>query len=160
MSLPFLRVRVASTSDIPAMVPIINEAFEVESFLEGTRTDEDRLTKSMQKGKFLLGYDSCNDLVASVYVEARGTRGYLGMLAVSGSHQGKGFGRAMVEAAEVHCRQQGCTAMDLTVLNLRSELLPFYSRLEYEQRGTEVFIPSRPLKPGVECHCIVMSKPL
>lgn len=142
------------------MIPLINDAFAIENFLEGTRTDEGRLKASMKKGKFLLGYDSKNALVASVYVEARGTRGYLGMLAVSTSHQGMGFGRAMVGAAEVHCRQQGCTAMDLTVLNLRSELLAFYLKLEYAERGTEAFHPSRPLKPGVECHCIVMSKPL
>jgi ribosomal protein S18 acetylase RimI-like enzyme len=160
MNSVFLLVRVATPADIPAMLPLINEAFAVESFLEGTRTDADRLARTMQKGQFLLGCDSASDLVASVYVEVRGTRGYLGMLAVSSTHQGKGFGRAMVEAAEVHCRQHGCTAMDLTVLNLRSELLPFYLKLQYLERGTEAFHPTRPLKPDVECHCIVMSKPL
>ena len=104
--------------------------------------------------------ESCARLAAAVYVEVRGARGYFGMLAISPLHQGKGLGRTMVEAAEDHCRKQGCTVMDITVLSLRPELPPFYSKLGYVETGTEEFDPSRPLKAGVECHCIVMSKTL
>ena len=153
-------IRLATPADIPAMVPLINAAFAMETFLDSTRTDEERLAETMKKGEFLLGFSSSDGLVASVYVEVRRTRGYFGMLAVSPSHQGKGLGRAMVEAAEGHCRKQGCDAMDLTVLSLRPELPPFYSRLGYFETGIEEFHPSRPLKDGAACHCIVMSKPL
>lgn len=153
-------VRLAATADIPDMVGVINQAFAIETFLDGTRTDEDRLADLMQNGQFLLAHDHSGNLVASVYVEVRGTRGYFGMLAVSPAYQHKGFGRAMVQAAEEHCRQQGCTRMDLTVLSLRTELPPFYSRLGYSETGSEEFHPSRPLRAGVLCHCILMSKPL
>jgi hypothetical protein len=50
--------------------------------------------------------------------------------------------------------------MDISVLSLRPELLPFYRNLGYSETGTEDFHPTRPLKAGVSCHCIVMSKPL
>jgi hypothetical protein len=50
--------------------------------------------------------------------------------------------------------------MDITVLSLRPELPPFYRRLGYLESGTEEFRPSRPLKSGAECYCIVMSKGL
>lgn len=153
-------VRSATPADIPAMLPVINDAFAIETFLEGTRTNEQQLAQMMQKGKFLLGYTGSGELVAAVYVEARGTRGYFGMLAVVPAHQGKGFALAMVGVAEDHCRRQGCTAMDLTILSLRPELPPFYSKLGYVETGTEEFHPSRPLKDGVTCHCIVMSKGL
>lgn len=155
-----LLIRLATPADVPAMLPIINDAFAIETFLEGTRTDEHQLTNMMRKGEFLLAYDSPGDLVASVYVEVRGTRGYFGMLAVATAHQGKGFARSMVEAAEVHCRHRGCTSMDLTVLSLRTELPPLYAKFGYLETGTEEFRPTRPLKDGVACHCIVMSKPL
>jgi GNAT superfamily N-acetyltransferase len=55
------------------------------------------------------------------------------MLAVDPAHQGKGLGRAMVKSAENYCRQQRCKAMDLSVLSLRPELLPFYRKLGMSQ---------------------------
>jgi len=142
------------------MARLINSAFAVEKFIEGERTNEAELLERMQKGEFLVGSDGAGELAASVYVEVRGTRGYFGMLAVDPQRQGNGYGRKMVEAAEEYCREKGCTAMDLTVLSLRPELLPIYRKLGYAQSGVEEFRPSRPLKPGVECHCIVMSKEL
>jgi hypothetical protein len=50
--------------------------------------------------------------------------------------------------------------MDITVLSLRTELPPFYRKLGYVETGAEEFRTSRPLKDGVQCHCIVMSKAL
>lgn len=154
------RIRVATASDCAAVTRVINSAFAVEKFIEGERTDEAEVRDRMQKGEFLLGYDDSDALIACVYIEVRGKRGYFGMLAVDPRQQGSGLGRKMVEAAEEYCRGQGCTAMDLTVLSLRPELPPIYRKLGYEQTGVEEFRPSRPLKPGVQCHCIVMSKEL
>jgi ribosomal protein S18 acetylase RimI-like enzyme len=155
-----LSVRLAAQSDIPAMIALVNAAFVVESFLEGTRTDEDRMTALMQQGTFLVALAPSGRMVASVYTEKRGERSYLGMLAVSPELQGQGLGRLMVESAEHHSREQGSRAMDLTVLSLRAELLPFYGKLGYELVGTDPFHPPRPLKPGLQCHCIRLSKVL
>ena len=82
------------------------------------------------------------------------------MLAVDPAEQGKGLGRAMVRAAEDYCRTKGCSALDLLVINLRTDLPPFYRRLGYKEVGTEEFHPARTLKTGAECYCIVMSKAL
>ena len=43
----------------------------------------------MQTGGFLIAENGNGKIVASVYVEARGTRGYLGMLVVAPAEQGK-----------------------------------------------------------------------
>ena len=153
-------VRIATLSDIPAMMAVINAVFAIETFLEGTRTDEARLSEMMGKGSFLLACDASGGVLASVYVELRDKRGYFGMLAVSPAEQGKGLGRVMVEAAEDYCHQHGCALLDIAVLSLRPELPAFYTRLGFVQPGTEEFRPSRPLKAGVECHWIVMSKTL
>jgi hypothetical protein len=66
----------------------------------------------------------------------------------------------IMSAAEEHLRRQGCQAVDILVLSLRSELPPIYRRHGYVESGTEEFHSPRPLKAGAECHCIVMSKEL
>jgi hypothetical protein len=43
-SAPSLRIRLATEADIPHLVPMINAAFTVETFLEGTRTDHQRFS--------------------------------------------------------------------------------------------------------------------
>ena len=154
-----LEIRLATTADEASIISVTNAAFAIETFLEGTRTDEEGLTAMMRKGIFLVAEED-GQLVASVYIEIRGLRGYFGMLAVHPTKQGKGLGRVMVDAAEDHCRQQGCNAMDITVLSLRPELPPLYRKLGYVETGSEELHPSRPLKNGIECHCIVMSKTL
>ena len=153
-------IRMAESADIPFMERMINSAFGIEGFLEGERTNREQLSDMMKKGIFLLGHDRTGKLIASIYVEVRKNRGYFGMLAVEPTYQRKGIGRAIVEAAEAYCRKQGCTDMDLTVLSLRPELPPLYHKLGYTENGTEEFRPTRPLKDGLKCHCIVMSKKL
>ena len=155
-----VRIRSATLADVSAIVAVTNAAFAIETFIDGTRTDEDHLTLQMQTGSFLVAQDPSGDVLASVYIEIRGKRRYFGMLAVDPAHQRQGLGLAMVQAAEDHCRKQGCTAMDLLVLSLRPELLPFYRKRGYIEMATEEFHPSQPLKAGFECHCIVMSKVL
>jgi ribosomal protein S18 acetylase RimI-like enzyme len=143
-----------------AMIPIVNAAFAIERFIDGTRTDEERMSEMMNKGTFLVVENSNEKLVASVYTELRGERAYFGMLAVDPSQQGTGLGRKMIDAAEDYCRKQGAKRIDIAVLSLRPELPPLYRKFGYVETGTEEFRPSRPLKPGVECQAITMSKPL
>jgi GNAT superfamily N-acetyltransferase len=152
--------RLAAESDRARLIPLINAAFAIETFLEGTRTDEERLAAAMRKGSILLAEDGGGRLLGCVYAEMRGERGYLGQLAVDPAHQGAGLGRLIVEAAEEHLRRQGCAAVDISVLSLRPELLPIYRRFGYVETGVEEFNPSRALKSGGTCHCVVMSKQL
>jgi predicted N-acetyltransferase YhbS len=155
-----LRIRPATAADRPRLIPLINSAFAIETFFEGTRTDEERLSAMMQKGAILAAEDDSGKLLGCVYVEVRGVRGYLGQLAVDPARQSRGLGMRIMEAAEEHLRRQGCQAIDILVLSLRPELPPIYRRHGYIETGTEAFHSPRPLKPGTECHCIVMSKQL
>jgi|SRR5579863_4608459 len=157
---PTLRIRAATALDSAEMIPLVNAAFAVETFLEGTRTDEIRMAELMRQGQFLVARNEAGRMVASVYIEKRGERGYLGMLAVDPAYQGKGVGRTMLEAAEHQSRVEGCRYMDITVLSLRPELPPIYRKLGYAETGTEEFHPSQPIKSGVVCHSIIMSKAL
>jgi ribosomal protein S18 acetylase RimI-like enzyme len=155
-----LHFRTATAADRPRLIEMINAAFAIETFLEGTRTDEERLAAMMEKGEMFVGEDDRGRIVASVYVELRGSRGYLGMLAVDPAHQRRGLGRRMLEEGERRFREQGCEAVDIIVLSLRPDLPPAYRRLGFVEVRREPFAPSRRLKDGMECHGIVMSKAL
>jgi GNAT superfamily N-acetyltransferase len=147
----------AVADDIPALVRVINAAYEVEKFfVSGDRTDEDTVRRLMTKGVFVIARDT-GGLTGGVYVELRGTRAYFGMLSVEPSRQGTGLGRRLVDEAEQYARDLGCEAMDIRVVNLRGELLPFYRKLGYVERATEPVDDPRALQPF---HFILMSKAL
>lgn len=142
------------------MIPIINAAYAIETFIDGTRTDAERLPPMFDEGEFLVGEEN-GRLLASVYTEVRPEqRGYFGMLSVDPALQGKGLGRKMIEAAEAHLRRRGCDVIDISVVNLNTHLPPLYRKFGYVEVGVEEFHPSKPLKEGFEAHCIVMSKAL
>lgn len=158
-SAPSVRIRVATAADMASMLAIINTAFAIETFLAGTRTNAEEMAKMMRTGEFLLADDASGHLLACVYTEIRGDRGYFGMLSVDPSRQGTGLGKFMVETAENHCRSRGCVAMDMTVLSLRPDLPPFYRKLGYSQTGTEEYVPSRPFfKDAPRCDLMLFSK--
>lgn len=153
-------IRFATTGDVTQIAAVVNSAFAIETFLAGLRTNEADIRTALRKADFLVAEDDAGRILACVRVERRGERGYFGMLAVDPARQGNGLGRALVRAAEQHCRELGCTDMDISVLSLRSELLPFYRRLGYMETGTEPFHPSRPLAHGGTCHRVVLSRKL
>jgi ribosomal protein S18 acetylase RimI-like enzyme len=151
-----LRIRAADVPDVDALVRLINSAFRVEQpFIEGDRIDAEGVRSYMAKGKFLVAGNS-SSLAASVYVELRGDRAYLGLLGVDPARQGTGLGRRMMDAAENYFREAGCQAVDLRVISARTPLPAFYRHLGYVETGTAPFAPDVPVK--VPCHYILMSK--
>jgi GNAT superfamily N-acetyltransferase len=152
-------IRSAKAGDLSALISLINKAFAIETFLDGPRIDEEGLWATLNKGDILVA-ETDGRAIACVYVELRGERAYFGMLAVDPAEQGKSLGRFMIAAAEQYGRNHECKHMDISVLSLRPELLPFYRNLGYAETGTEDFHPTRPLKAGFKCHAILMSKVL
>jgi GNAT superfamily N-acetyltransferase len=153
-----LRFRAASLADADLLARLINAAFLVEQpFILGDRTSPEGLHAYMEKGKFLLAEDA-DGLAGCVYVELRGDRGYLGLLGVAPSRQGRGLGRKLMAAAEDFFREAGCVAVDLRVVSAREPLPAFYRHLGYSETGSAPLAPEVPAK--VRCHYILMSKSL
>jgi GNAT superfamily N-acetyltransferase len=152
-------VRKAQDGDAEAIAAVTNRAYEVEKFfVDGDRTSAAEVRRLQETGWFLIEDAHGGQLAASIYVRAGGGRGYFGLLAVDPALQGRGLGRRMITAAEAMCRELGCTAMDLRVVNLRSELPPFYRSLGYAECGTEPFPEGEVTR--LPCHFIRMSKSL
>ncbi len=97
-------------------------------------------------------------IAACVYIELRGRRGYFGLLSVCPLRQRSGLGKRLIAAAEAFCREAGCECIDLSIVNLRSELPPYYARLGYAETGVAEF-PAE-IETRLPCHFITMSKPL
>jgi N-acetylglutamate synthase-like GNAT family acetyltransferase len=153
-------IRFAEESDLPALTALINKAFKVEAFfIVRDRLMPEETRQYFQKGRFLIAEEN-NTLAGAVYVELRGDRSYLGLLSVDPDRQKSGLGRRLTAAAEEFAREMGAHHMDITVVNLRTELPPFYRKLGYIDDGTAPVRPDmipRLLQP---CHFIKMTKPL
>lgn len=157
---PQLRYRIATADDIAPLVAMINAAFSVEEFLEGTRTDPARLAAMMTKGEMLVAEDAAGRMLGTLFMELRGERGYLGMLAVNPEAQRVGIAQRITTEAEDRFRAQGCKVVEIIVLNMRPELPQLYSRWGFVETGPTDFKPNRAVKPGVQIHGIVMEKRL
>jgi GNAT superfamily N-acetyltransferase len=153
-----LTTRLASADDAPAVAALISLAYRVEDFFKiGDRTDADDVRARMRDAVFLLLEDG-DAIVGAVYVKITGDVGYFGMLSIDPSRQGQGLGARLIGIAEQHCLDAGCRVMELEVVNLRTELPPFYRRFGYVESGTRPFTDTDRAK--LPCHFIVMSKPL
>lgn len=153
-----LRLLQATAADAEPLARLINDAFRSERFF----SDEDRTNPAgvrdyMRKGTFLLVREAQN-LVGCVYLEPRGKRFYLGLLAVEPARQHAGIGAHLMRLAEDHCRAAGATGIDLRIVNVRTELPAWYQRFGYRESGTAPFPPEA--KTKVPCHFVIMSKEL
>jgi len=155
-------VRVAVTADALPLTRLINSAYRVEAFfIIGDRiTDPEVLTRIQGDDSDFLVVDApmAGGLSGAVYVERRADHGYFGLLSVDPDVQGTGLGRLLVEAAEAHCRAAGCRALEIDIVNLRTELPSFYAKFGFTPVGVTPFPAPGKLKQPV--HMVQMRKPL
>jgi N-acetylglutamate synthase-like GNAT family acetyltransferase len=151
-------IRDAVSADIERISSLVNEAYRRERFfIDEDRTSPAKVRELLAKGKFLTLVHG-TDIVGTVYVSLQGERGYFGLLAVDPAKQRSGHGSRLVTAAEDYCRGSGCRFMDMTVVNLRTELPPYYRRLGYLECGVEAFPADQ--RPKLPVHLIRMEKRL
>jgi GNAT superfamily N-acetyltransferase len=159
-----VHTRIAEASDARQIMAVINSAFKVaeEFFCFEDRIALEEVERLFTTGTFLIAEARERGdrvLAGCVYVELKdGDRSYLGLLSVDPLQQQGGLGSLLMTAAEKHCRDLGCRFMDIWIVNLRTELTPFYHRRGYVETGTLPF-PSD-VQTKLPCHFITMAKPL
>ena len=150
-SLTFPHVRPATIEDLDAIVTITNRAFLCEQFcVTGDRTDAADIGQLFAIGKFFVVDDPANPhrLLGSVFGSIENSRGYLGLLSVDPDAQAQGHARLLVAAVEQYCRAAGCNFLDITVVNMRDELFPFYAKLGFSAFDLVPFpVPERARMP-------------
>lgn len=154
--------RYATESDIPEIVRVINLAFRVEDFfIDGDRTNAGEIAARIADPRtriIVIDGDRAISLVAAVVVEVRDERGHFAMFAVDPAVQGRGVSRTLYKAVENHCRESGCSEIDIEIVNLRKELPGYYSRLGFSGDEVAPFPDNKKLRRAA--FMIRMTKPL
>ena len=186
-----LVLRAARRDDAEALSALVNSAYRGDSsrvgwtteadLLGGQRTDPDALRESIEQGETMgdrvllvheavqpsgpaggsaaLAFDVC------VQFERHGDEAYLGMFTVRPTLQGGGLGRRLLADAEQDARRRwGVTAVHMTVIAQRAELIAWYERRGYRATGETAPFPygdarfGEPLRPDL--HFVVLRKVL
>lgn len=154
--------RDANVDDAEELVRVINLAYRVEDFfIHGDRTDRDDVLARLARpdaGFLVIDAEAPGRLAAAVYLEPRGTAGYFGLLSVDPAAQRRGHARRLIAAVEARCAAHGCTTVEIDVVDLRTELPPFYAALGYRRAGTAPFKDAHKLKRPASM--VVMRKDL
>ncbi len=139
---------------------LINDAFKVEAaFVDGDRTSGNEVLAllSSPSNVFYLAHDG-TALVGCIYAEPVAVdRGYIGLLAVEPSFQGGGIGQRLLAHAEDYLRHLGCAVAEITVVDQRTDLFPYYVARGYQRTGAVLPFPRESKQP---CALVVMAKPL
>jgi len=142
-----LRFRAAVTADIPAVVALVESAYRGDSgrrgwttesdLLDGQRTDAEDVTGLIGvPGSTVLLAEDGDRLLACCHVALKNGAGYFGMFAVNPILQNGGLGKALLAEAERVVRDDWrCTAMRMTVIEQRAELIAWYERRGYRRTG-------------------------
>ena len=158
-----IRIKAVHMTDALAslIAGMVNHAFAVEvSFVEGDRITPDgvRRLADAEGATFFVAYDDAGSAVGTIYAEERaGGSGYFGLLAVAGDRQQLGIGQRLVAHVEEHFRARGCTTVEITVVDRRTELFPYYEKRGYRPDGRTLPFPR---SAKVPCRLIYLSKPL
>jgi GNAT superfamily N-acetyltransferase len=142
-----LLFRAAGTTDLPAVVGLVESAYRGDAsragwtteadFLDGQRTSLGDVAPllSRPRSRILLA-ERDGRLLACAHVAVEDGAGYFGMFSVVPTLQGGGIGsRVLAEAERIVAREWGCNAMRMTVIDIRDSLIAYYLRRGYVRTG-------------------------
>jgi GNAT superfamily N-acetyltransferase len=159
-----LTFRLAGPADHAALKALVELAYRGENaragwtheadLLEGERIDADELAHILASGspRLIVAAGEAGRLIGCVAVTDLGAgasgvqsdihRAYLGMLCVDPTRQAGGLGRRLIAQAEALARDTfGATAMEMTVIERRAELIAWYERCGYARTGEQRAFP-------------------
>jgi ribosomal protein S18 acetylase RimI-like enzyme len=141
-------VGTAGAADVPTLVALINSAYRGESsrrgwtseehLVGGQRTDAAAIARDMgAPGHVILVLRQAEALCGCVLLENQADRTcYLGLLTVRPDLQARGMGRHLLAAGEAWAAEHfGSLHVEMTVVDLRPELIGWYQRRGYQLTG-------------------------
>lgn len=169
-----LTLRMASPADVAEVAALVNRAYRPSGLVQGwtheaglvsgPRVTPPQLLDLFGAGSCILLLCHEGTIVACVHLQAEGETVHVGMLATEPALQGCGLGKKMLRHAESCARESlGASALRLSVLSARMELVAFYLRRGYVREGDETDYPrhagvGEPLLPSLRV--MQLMKPL
>jgi ribosomal protein S18 acetylase RimI-like enzyme len=169
--------RRAAAADVPDLVALIESAYRGDSsragwtteadLLDGQRTDAEAVGAVVRdEHKVMLIAEDDGQLVGCCLIEQRPAGpAYFGMFSVRPGQQGRGWGREILAEAELRARDDwGATAMVMTVLAQRPDLIAWYERRGYRPTGESRPFPYGNVRYGLpkvpDLRFVTLAKPL
>lgn len=159
----------ATLADAPALKALLEAAYRGDSARQGWTheadiLDDERITRKgldamlADPAVTILTAGDGAALIGCVAVTRKdAAHAYLGMLCVLPTLQSGGLGRRLLDAAEDLARAEDIAAMEMTVIDSRSELIAWYERRGYQRTGeTRPF----PVLRDPPVTFVVLEKPL
>lgn len=167
----------AKQPDVAAVADLVNSAYRGDSsrrgwtteadLIDGTRIDAAALAEIIDSpDKAVLVLRAQSGLFGCVQVEKKDDQtAYIGMLTIRPALQASGIGRQMLAAAETFARSEyGSCATEMTVIDVREELIAWYERRGYIATGEVRPFPYNDARFGIpkapDLKMIVMRKAL
>lgn len=165
----------ATTEDVPALVALVNSGYRGDSsrqgwtteadLLGGIRIDEESMTDLIKApgSAVLKATDATGAIHGCVHLQDAEKALYLGMLTVSPALQNAGIGRELMLAAESFAQRKDFSAITMTVISVREELIAWYQRRGYADTGERKPFPMNDPRFGLPkqpLEFIVMEKQL
>jgi predicted N-acetyltransferase YhbS len=162
-----VKISPLKTEDTEELVKLVNSAYRGESskqgwtteadLLDGIRADRNSIEAQLQVpgSTILVAKNDEAKMIGCVYLLLQGYRLYLGMLTVAPHLQSAGIGSRLLFSAEEFGRDNQCSSIIMTVIDIRHELIDWYKRKGYVNTGeTKPFpkndpsfgIPNQPLR--------------
>ncbi len=151
--LPALLFRAATPGDAEAVVALVESAYRGEAsrsgwtteadLLDGRRTGTDDVLASIARPRSqVLLAEREGRLLACAHVAVEDEAGYFGMFSVVPGLQRAGVGTQVLAEAERIVRQDyGQRVMQMTVIDVRDELIAYYERRGYRRTGIKKPFP-------------------
>lgn len=171
---PEFKFRFADASDASAIVAVIERAYRGEESKQGwtnedhlfdgprTNTAEVEALIADRDSRFVLALDGAAIAGCALVRNQNGT-GYFGLFAVRPGLQGTGLGRTIMVEAERAIRDLWrCSAIVMTVINLRTDLIAYYQRRGYRLTGEQLPFPTDQAAVATrdDFHLVVLRKDL
>jgi ribosomal protein S18 acetylase RimI-like enzyme len=153
MSAPELLFRQAELADIEAIVALVESAYRGDASRKGWTTEADMLNGQRIDRQGLIDLIAKSDarvllveqdaeLVACCELQRQGDKAYFGMFSVRPTGQGAGIGKRVLAEAERIARDEWhCREMQMTVIDIRDELVAWYERRGYHRTGVHKPFP-------------------
>lgn len=170
-----LKIRKVKNNDLEQLVKLINIAYREQSgrswttekaYVQGDRIGKVQLEQALQQANFelLLGELGNDEIVACIGLSLNDDCIEIGTFAIDPSVQNQGYGRELLNYAELYVVKNYPKIRDLVmhVLDVRTELLAYYQRRGYQITGqkSEYPIEAEVGQPIVPIQLIEMKKSL